>query len=338
MAYENGKSYWFLSYGGSGRALSVYGNSQVSQNRNVILWDKQVIDDQSWYVGTYPISGFFRIRTDLDQRYGLNVWRGADNYYNCDICMITGNEEDSKLDFITVNGNENLYRVKLLKEDMYLTAMGTGNGADVRWKALTRNDDQLWKLVEFTGSTPDPDPDPGNEGGGQGPYGDYVYPTVSRACSGGYTSKHPALDIRDTSSDHNIYAFADGIVAYSQNSSGQWMPGTPEGNAMEGTLASMGNCIAINHNNPITTKNHAYARTIYMHMKNNPSLHAGDTVKKGQMIGTIGTTGLSSGNHLHFSLSTGDQATLAPGQNGWIGISRLPDFDPRQVLPEYYMG
>ena len=90
MAYENGKSYWFLSYGGSGRALSVYGNSQVSQNRNVILWDKQVIDDQSWYVGTYPISGFVRIRTDLDQRYGLNVWRGADNYYNCDICMITG--------------------------------------------------------------------------------------------------------------------------------------------------------------------------------------------------------------------------------------------------------
>ena len=70
MAYENGKSYWFLSYGGSGRALSVYGNSQVSQNRNVILWDKQVIDDQSWYVGTYPISGFF----SNSHRFGPALW------------------------------------------------------------------------------------------------------------------------------------------------------------------------------------------------------------------------------------------------------------------------
>lgn len=84
------------------------------------------------------------------ERYALNVWKGSSNYYNCDIHTITGNLEDSKLDLITVNGGENLYRVKLLNENMYLTAMGTGNGADVRWKALTRNDDQLWKLIEVT--------------------------------------------------------------------------------------------------------------------------------------------------------------------------------------------
>lgn len=46
MPYQNGKLYWSISHRGTGKALSVYGNSEISQNRNVIIWDKQSINAQ----------------------------------------------------------------------------------------------------------------------------------------------------------------------------------------------------------------------------------------------------------------------------------------------------
>ena len=67
MAYQKDHTYWVISYGGNGRALSVYGNSQVSENRNVILWDKQNIKDQLWLVKVG--SGFARLHTTLDTSY-----------------------------------------------------------------------------------------------------------------------------------------------------------------------------------------------------------------------------------------------------------------------------
>lgn len=123
---------------------------------------------------------------------------------------------------------------------------------------------------------------------------------------------------------------------YTQNSSGSWKPGTT---SHDNTMESMGNCIAINHVNPFNghsdNRSGAYARSIYMHMAENPTVRPGDTVKKGQIIGTIGTTGVSSANHLHFSISVGNGSSLAPGQTGWIQIKFLPDFNPVYAFPEY---
>ena len=42
--------------------------------------------------------------------------------------------------------------------------------------------------------------------------------------------------------------------------------------------------------------------TLYAHQVKAPIVKVGDTVKKGQVIGYVGTTGLSTGNHLHFEL------------------------------------
>ena len=55
-----------------------------------------------------------------------------------------------------------------------------------------------------------------------------------------------------------------------------------------------GNYIQLSHGNGYST--------FYAHMKKKSTLKEGATVKKGQVIGYVGTTGWSTGNHLHFEL------------------------------------
>ena len=85
---------------------------------------------------------------------------------------------------------------------------------------------------------------------------------------------HNGLDIpapRGT----NIVAAYDGQVAWSSYSS------------------SAGNWVGIDHGNGYYT--------IYMHMSKR-LVSEGQMVKKGQVIGLVGTTGRSTGNHLHFGV------------------------------------
>ena len=73
----------------------------------------------------------------------------------------------------------------------------------------------------------------------------------------------------------NIVAAYDGQVAWSSYSS------------------SAGNWVGIDHGNGYYT--------IYMHMSKR-SVSEGQMVKKGDVIGLVGSTGRSTGNHLHFSV------------------------------------
>ena len=73
----------------------------------------------------------------------------------------------------------------------------------------------------------------------------------------------------------NIVAAYDGQVAWSAYSS------------------SAGNWVGIDHGNGIYT--------VYMHMSSR-SVNEGDMVKKGDLIGLVGSTGRSTGNHLHFAV------------------------------------
>ncbi len=61
-----------------------------------------------------------------------------------------------------------------------------------------------------------------------------------------------------------------------------------------GLSTSAGNWVVIDHGNGIVTK--------YMHMYRTPLVKAGQNVVKGQHIGGVGTTGQSTGNHLHFQV------------------------------------
>lgn len=55
-----------------------------------------------------------------------------------------------------------------------------------------------------------------------------------------------------------------------------------------------GNCVLVSHGGGYST--------FYAHMKSAPPVSEGDTVSKGQVIGYVGSTGWSTGNHLHFEL------------------------------------
>lgn len=57
---------------------------------------------------------------------------------------------------------------------------------------------------------------------------------------------------------------------------------------------SAGYWVVINHGNGLTSK--------YMHMYQRPLVRAGQSVSKGQQLGGVGTTGQSTGNHLHFQV------------------------------------
>ena len=49
------------------------------------------------------------------------------------------------------------------------------------------------------------------------------------------------------------------------------------------------------------TKEDVYKRQVYAHCLS-LTVHAGQSVKQGQLIGYVGSTGRSSGNHCHFEI------------------------------------
>lgn len=67
----------------------------------------------------------------------------------------------------------------------------------------------------------------------------------------------------------------------------------------------LGNYVVIDHG--IITEVDTTRRmfTMYAHLQNGLSVKQGDTVKKGQKLGGMGTTGGSTGNHLHFETAFG---------------------------------
>ena len=82
--------------------------------------------------------------------------------------------------------------------------------------------------------------------------------------------------------------------------------------------SSYGNYCIINHGNGYST--------LYAHQVTLPTVSEGDTVTKGQVIGYVGTTGSSTGNHLHYELringTRADSLMLYPGMTFyWGGVA-----------------
>ena len=104
---------------------------------------------------------------------------------------------------------------------------------------------------------------------------------------------HSGLDIA-AAEGTPIYAVRDGVIT-----------------ARTSSNTGYGNHIMIYHGNGITT--------IYAHMSKFAGFKVGDNVKAGQVIGYVGSTGRSTGNHLHLGVKNG--STLV---------------DPGKYLPDGY--
>lgn len=107
-----------------------------------------------------------------------------------------------------------------------------------------------------------------------------LWPTDLRVITQYYHARHSGLDI-DGHYQHSIYASEDGVVVVAGwNSNGY------------------GNYIIVDHGGGL--------RTLYAHA-NKMYVSKGQRVSRGQAIAQIGTTGRSTGTHLHYEVRVGNR-------------------------------
>lgn len=135
----------------------------------------------------------------------------------------------------------------------------------------------------------------------------FIFPTVERVTSGFRTADRPdhyGVDFAE-SGYHEIHASADGVVSRSDVS------------------ATYGEVVYILHN----LGGQEY-ETVYAHMQTGSrTVSLGDTVKQGDVIGIMGNTGDSEGQHLHFELHVGR----------W-NLNKTNAIDPLTMLGKSFTG
>ncbi len=107
-----------------------------------------------------------------------------------------------------------------------------------------------------------------------------LWPTSGHVVTQYYGWKHTGIDI-DGDYSSPLYAAADGVVETAGWNSGGY-----------------GLQIIVDHPNGMKTR---YAHSSKLFVK------VGDSVKKGQVIAMMGTTGRSTGTHLHFEVYTNNK-------------------------------
>ncbi|MFH1129484.1 MAG: peptidoglycan DD-metalloendopeptidase family protein [Patescibacteria group bacterium] len=106
--------------------------------------------------------------------------------------------------------------------------------------------------------------------------------------------------------------------------------GTPIKSARGGKILAIGNCgkyaygkwIMVEHDNKLTT--------LYGHMSGYGGFRAGDEVQRGDIIGYEGSTGYSTGAHVHFGVYTSESVQI---QKAWYGTVPIgAHLDPQKYL------
>ncbi len=112
-------------------------------------------------------------------------------------------------------------------------------------------------------------------------------------------SFHDAIDISGTGMGSPIYASQAGEVV------DQFHTCPNVGYYRNQCGGTYGNYVVIRHENGYYT--------MYAHLTNNVNVNIGDQVTRGQVIGYMGSSGSSTGTHLHFGVSKGE-----PNKGTWI--------------------
>ena len=112
----------------------------------------------------------------------------------------------------------------------------------------------------------------------------FTAPNMRKSPADGVSRPHQGIDLGNHPTNgslkggEGVLAAADGTVKYVSKKESK----------------SAGWYIEIDHGNGYTSK--------YMHLKEKPNLKKGDEIKNEQVIGKVGNTGRSTGNHLHFEI------------------------------------
>ena len=125
--------------------------------------------------------------------------------------------------------------------------------------------------------------------------GRFIWPVPNyKYCSRWYSSGHKGVDICAPAGTP-IYATASGTVAKA-------------GYNKAGAGTGYGYSVVVNHGGGYTS---VYAHCLSL------AVHAGQSIKQGQLIGYVGSTGRSSGNHCHFEIRL--NGSYVPPQNVFPG-------------------
>ena len=343
MAITLNKEYRFINKEYSNMALNVYGTSSVSNGRNVCLYDKDADPDDEMQRWKYQYDSGYgnRLHCMKDTNYVLDRSSGMTNSCANNAHTYKGTSTtaaESAITFIPVSGETNVYRIRLANridnEFLFLTAAnnnGTLPASAITSSTLTTANKnvywaveatsgaayrkQCWEAKEYTSG--------GSSSGGE-TGGSYCWPTEGKRLNTSYpydpSNGHLGVDIQPLQkgvAGDEVYAYTDGCVSFIRNS----IANNP----------SEGYTVRIHHNNPLESQNgYARIRTQYMHLNSAPLVSVGDYVTAGQLIGYMGTTGNSTGVHLHFEVRGGSESDFAFG--GSSGYNAGTVLDPADYL------
>ena len=125
---------------------------------------------------------------------------------------------------------------------------------------------------------------------------------------------HNGIDIVPSPCNNNeILAFADGVVTSVQKTGVQYGTGC---------------YVRLKHSNGLYT--------LYYHLKSGSvCVNVGDNVRKGQKLGIIGTTGQSTGIHLHFQIDKGRRSTSINTNDYLFNVKEFLPNTPQEDLSKY---
>ena len=144
MAYTFEQSYYFRPYrGNSSFWLNRYGNGSIASHQKATLYTAAGSADQRLKV--HKVSGGCQLLSDLNNAYGLNIY-GTKAGSVCDFYPVSGNFNDALIDLLTVDAANNLYRIKMINHNLYLTPASNSSGAALTWENASKADNQIWQL------------------------------------------------------------------------------------------------------------------------------------------------------------------------------------------------
>lgn len=144
MAYTFEQSYYFRPCrGNSSFWLNRYGNGSIASHQKATLYTAAGSADQRLKV--HKVSGGCQLLSDLNNAYGLNIY-GTKAGSVCDFYPVSGNFNDALIDLLTVDAANNLYRIKMINHNLYLTPASNSSGAALTWENASNADNQIWQL------------------------------------------------------------------------------------------------------------------------------------------------------------------------------------------------